>query len=130
MVPCVCPVTLTISHPPQCGVTQAPIPTSGHTCIYYKSRCETAAFGDCAPSGGISRLLTGKNICRNKRGKPHRSAVLSGKASYDRSAPIFCICHVDRSRDISNGRLFEHKRFLHFGRNDKIAIRRTWEDGS
>ena len=24
----------------------------------------------------------------------------------------------------------KHKRFLHFGRNDKIAIRRTWEDGS
>jgi hypothetical protein len=41
----------------------------------------------------------------------------------------FCICHVERSRDISNARVFENTRFFHFGWNDKMVIRRSSENG-
>jgi hypothetical protein len=34
-------------------------------------------------------LLTGKNTCRIKQHGPPKSPAPSGKASYDRSAPVF-----------------------------------------
>ncbi len=84
IVPCGCPATLTILHLPQCGVTPVIGPIFARTCICSRRQCEMQAFGDYAPSGGISRSPIGKNICRTRRHEPHRSAVRSGKVSYDR----------------------------------------------
>src|SRR5262245_22602291 len=77
------------------------MPIFAHTYICCRWQCEMRASGDCAPSGGISRLLTGKNTCQTMRREPHRSAVRNGKASYDPRCAAFSICHVERSRDVS-----------------------------
>src|SRR5439155_16473623 len=67
--------------PAQCGVTQDLIPIFAHTCICCRSQCEMQVFGDCAPSGGISRLLIGKNTCRTRGHEPHSCTVPSGRVS-------------------------------------------------
>src|SRR5439155_786356 len=74
---------------------------AAQACICCRSQCEMQVFGDCAPSGGISRLLIGKNTCRTRRHEPHRCTVPSGRVSYDGRRAGFSICHVERSRDIS-----------------------------
>src|SRR6266702_3011747 len=92
IVPCECPPTLMISPRPQCGITQALISRFARTYIYCRSQCETPAFTDCALNGGISRSLTGKNICRpRRRSRPHKCARPIGKTNYDRHV-CFGIC--------------------------------------
>src|SRR5438876_862055 len=85
IVPCECPPTLTISPRPQCGITQALISRFARTYIYCRSQCETPAFTDCPLNGGISRSLTGKNICHpRRRSRQHKCARPIGKTNYDR----------------------------------------------
>ena len=89
IVRCACPVTLAILRPLQCGVTSVLMPMFARTCICCRWQCEMQAFGDCAPSGGISRLLTGKNTCRIRAARTAEVSGTEWQGNYDPSAAVF-----------------------------------------
>src|SRR5436190_23520812 len=106
-------------------------------CICCSTRCTKRGSGECVPNGGISRLLTGRNICRKRQDDPLKSPELIGKASCERqSASWFgaacmrsCVaCSVgglclDHRRDWIAHRFF----FKKSSRSDRHLSPRTYQ---